>query len=435
MIPPNDSDIPPDFSPQGENRLTPEERAQYILEVRLYNRDSLDSALEQGWRLIRLNLHYTEVEAAVGMSYSTARRKINLVTDPRRQDPEWIKPINWRPCSLILEMCNEKRPGLFEAIKNSPLNDPLVSEKQIEQFVALFDRKQVVDAWRKESGLYRPLLGGGCSLLNSVTCGDCRGLMKKLPPKSVDLIIMSPPYGNQMEGRYPGVDPDVYAAWFVDVMNEPKRILKDHGSVIVVIRAHVVDGDVHPYVEETITALRRAGWVRPGEIIWHKPNGGPCGSIKLARENFEHVLWFGLRGQRPYVDVKALGKFSKRLGLVGGNRHGLFAGQSEPYEGIARIPDVLVVPTLKSTIDHPAMFPPKLVDVFVQTYSKPGDTILDMFAGSGTTCLVAKKRGRNWIGFDVVQKFVNIANERLAADVPDVDLDDDGRCPLCGHRR
>ena len=64
-------------------------------------------------------------------------------------------------------------------------------------------------------------------------------------------------------------------------------------------------------------------------------------------------------------------------------------------------------------ISHPARFPIKLAEFFILAGSNEGDTILDPFSGSGTTCLVAKNYSRHWIGIDANEDYCNIAKIRL----------------------
>ena len=62
---------------------------------------------------------------------------------------------------------------------------------------------------------------------------------------------------------------------------------------------------------------------------------------------------------------------------------------------------------------HPAQFPEKLIDRIIKAGAKPGSIILDPFMGSGTTAVVAKKNGCNFIGYEIEQTYVDMANKRL----------------------
>ena len=65
---------------------------------------------------------------------------------------------------------------------------------------------------------------------------------------------------------------------------------------------------------------------------------------------------------------------------------------------------------------HPAMFPQPLAEKLIKTFCPEGGTVLDCFAGSGTTLLAAQATSRNFYGIDVMQKYVDIARSRLEED-------------------
>ena len=67
----------------------------------------------------------------------------------------------------------------------------------------------------------------------------------------------------------------------------------------------------------------------------------------------------------------------------------------------------------KIAYKHPAIFPESLVHDHIMSWSNEGDIILDPFVGSGTTCKMAKQLGRNYIGIDISQEYIDIAEERV----------------------
>ena len=64
---------------------------------------------------------------------------------------------------------------------------------------------------------------------------------------------------------------------------------------------------------------------------------------------------------------------------------------------------------------HPAIFPEQLAIDHVRSWSNPDDVVLDIFSGSGTTCVAAKMLGRRYIGIDISEEYCNIARQRLEA--------------------
>jgi DNA modification methylase len=66
---------------------------------------------------------------------------------------------------------------------------------------------------------------------------------------------------------------------------------------------------------------------------------------------------------------------------------------------------------------HPAMFPEAMVSDHIASWSNYGDIVLDPFSGSGTTCKMAKKLGRHWIGIEVNPDYIEISNKRMKQEV------------------
>ena len=159
--------------------------------------------------------------------------------------------------------------------------------------------------------------------------------------------------------------------------------------------------------------------------MWYKPNAPPLGAINRYRSAFDWILWFA-KSKHPYSNLKACGQPSKRIGFQSRNRHGNIDGSSDPVEGIARPTNVIVVSagSVDRDIDHPAMFPQELVHRLLLSHAPRGSLILDPFAGSGTTCLVAQKEGYQFLGFDngissKGERYADMANRRLRMEAAD----------------
>ena len=65
--------------------------------------------------------------------------------------------------------------------------------------------------------------------------------------------------------------------------------------------------------------------------------------------------------------------------------------------------------------EHPATFPEKLASDLIVSFSNPGDIVFDCFSGAGTTCKMAKKLGRRYLGVDISQEYCDLARKRIAA--------------------
>jgi DNA modification methylase/ParB-like chromosome segregation protein Spo0J len=266
-----------------------------------------------------------------------------------------------------------------------------------------------------------------------------------LEPESARLICTDIPYGDDFIGQIeelaefaermlmPG---GTFVAYFGHHrFNEKLRAMDKHlnfqwiskltddGSVMIVIRPHLKKGVISDYVLRTRLALRDYGWKECEELIWFKPDGGNAtGSNRRPRRSFEQILWFS-KTHDPYIDTKSCGGWSDRLGFEGKNRFGM--GPNKPHHngqltelksGKSRSADVIHVPVAKVTtgIMHPAMFPIPLAEHLIKTFCPEGGTVLDPFAGSGSTLIAAKKLGRQFYGFDIMPEYVEMARQRLA---------------------
>ena len=256
--------------------------------------------------------------------------------------------------------------------------------------------------------------------LNKIYNEDCLEGMKRIPDKSVSLIVTSPPYAQQRKKQYGGISEKEYPEWTVKWLREVKRILKDDGSVMINIRPHLKNGEISDYVLKTRLAIREDGWTECEELIWIKPDSPPLGSVNRPRRAWESILWFSKSG-KPFCDTKANGLQSDRIGFEsnkfehGGDSH-VHAGQNKSRSGISRSRDYVEVGTgkIEKSIDHPAMFPVHVPEYLIKMCSKKGDVVLDVFMGSGTTAVACINTDRNFIGFELDETYHTVANERIA---------------------
>lgn len=255
----------------------------------------------------------------------------------------------------------------------------------------------------------------------TVLTGDCLTQISTIQDGSIKVVITSPPYAEQRKA-YNGIPEKEYPAWMVSVCEAIRPKLTPDGSILINIRTSIKDGVISDYVLRTRLALRDAGFKENEELIWYKPDSPPWGSTKRPRRVYENILWFS-NTKNPYVNLKAAGASSERIGFSGAPRYGVggtshFSGISDHEYGTSRVTDVFIAYMCDNDkgIMHPAIFPPTLVEQLIQTFTKEGDTVLDPFAGSGTTLLVARKMGRKSIGIELSPEYVAIIEDRLQND-------------------
>lgn len=378
-----------------------------ISRIKELSSDSLEGAIERGCILKTLNLAKHEYESKkIGISFSTGYRLIALVDHPRMQG-DWQKPALWTVCYELLQVSDK----LFDAMLAAGFVGYHTTRRQVRDYVRTWKRRRVSAIPTADE------IDTSMSFHDQVLCGDCIDLISSLPDKSINAVVTSPPYAEQRKGQYEGVSEENYPEWFTQMMDALQPKLTDDGSVLVVIRSHVSDGQVSDYIMRTRLAVRQAGWIECEELIWYKPDSPPLGSILRPRRAFEQILWFS-KARQPFVNLTAGGRRSDRVGFEIPNQNqnqNLYKGTSPSSVGTSRVTDVFTAGVSKneSGIDHPAIYPVTLCTSLIETFSRPGDVILDPFSGSGTTLLAARFLKRKYIGFDTNQEYVNLALRRL----------------------
>ena len=257
--------------------------------------------------------------------------------------------------------------------------------------------------------------------------GDCREELKKLPDNSVDLIVTSPPYADQRKATYGGVPPEKYVEWFLPISEELLRVLKPTGTFILNIKEKVVEGERSTYVMELILAMRKQGWLWTEEFIWHKKNCYPGKWPNRFRDAWERLLQFNkVRQFSMYQDavMVPMGDWAKsrlkklsetdqarddsKVGSGFGKNISNWVGREMAYPS-----NVVHLATECSNKSHSAAFPEELPEWFMKLFTKPEDTVLDPFLGSGTTAFVAQRMRRNIIGIEIQPEYFRLVEKQL----------------------
>jgi site-specific DNA-methyltransferase (adenine-specific) len=274
--------------------------------------------------------------------------------------------------------------------------------------------------------------------LNQIVHGDSIQLMKELNSDSIDLTVTSPPYDDLR--TYKGsVNKDIkfdeyFSFPFVDMAKELYRITKDGGVVIWVVGDSIVDGG------ETGNSFRQAlkfqeiGFKLYDTMIYHK-NGAPFPESGRYSQVFEYMFVF-LKGKKPKTVNIIKDKVNKWAGSSPYGKRSIRTTDGELKQTGA----TFVVGTHgsrynvwyinngagfsskdKIAYNHPAIFPEGLAEDHILSWSNPGDIVFDPMAGSGTTAKMSKMNGRNFIGFDINEEYVKIAQTRLQTVKPYTD--------------
>jgi site-specific DNA-methyltransferase (adenine-specific) len=147
------------------------------------------------------------------------------------------------------------------------------------------------------------------------------------------------------------------------------------------------------------------GFLMRGEVIWDK---GSSASQSTAWGSWQSASNPVLRDVHEYILV-----FSKSTFKRNRENKDSTIGRDE---FLAWTKSVWTFPAVSAKkVGHPAPFPEELPHRLIQLYSFVGDVVLDPFAGSGTTCLVAAMDKRHFIGYDINEEYLKLANERITA--------------------
>jgi DNA modification methylase len=252
-------------------------------------------------------------------------------------------------------------------------------------------------------------------LIDRIICGDCRVLLAELPDACIDLTVTSPPYDNLR--TYKG-----YTFDFETIARQLYRVTKRGGVVVWVVGDSVVDGSETTTSAEQKIFFRHIGFNIHDTMIWEKP-GTANPDVSRYHQVFEYMFvlsvghpktfnglhdrknkWAHRFGKGTVRDTNGEMKHSKQDRIQyseKGLRNNVWYMKTASQENICA-PNV-----------HPAPFSEKLAHDHILSWSNPGDVVLDPMIGSGTTGKMAKEAGRHWIGFDISQEYVDLAQQRV----------------------
>lgn len=261
----------------------------------------------------------------------------------------------------------------------------------------------------------------------SLYLGDAVHILRGFDNDSVDLIVTSPPYADSRIKTYGGIHPDKYVQWFLPFCDELYRVLDSKGTFILNIKEKVVNGERHTYVIELILEMRKRGWLWTEEFVWHKKNCYPGKWPNRFRDSWERLIQFNKsREFMMYQDevMVPIGDWSKsrlanlsdtdkirdlsKVGSGFGKNISNWVGKQHVYPT-----NVLHLATECGNKKHSAAFPYALPEWFIKLFTKPGDTVLDPFMGSGTTIEAANDLGRRAIGIDINEDYYRLVANKF----------------------
>ena len=243
--------------------------------------------------------------------------------------------------------------------------------------------------------------------------------MKSIPDGSIDLTVTSPPYDNLR--TYNGFSFD-----FENIAKELYRITKDGGVVVWVVGDATIKGS------ETGTSFKQALFFKDIGFNIHDTMIYDKGSSQFPNftryyQCFEYMFVFSkgkIKTFNPICDRKNINGGSKisgrerqrngKLNQKSGEKNGRTIKEFGCRYNIWRIsPGYMLSTTDKYAYEHPAIFPEQLANDHIISWSNESDTVFDPFMGSGTTGKMALLNNRKFIGFELDDKYFEIAKQRI----------------------
>lgn len=246
--------------------------------------------------------------------------------------------------------------------------------------------------------------------------GDAKKIISEWPEKSVDCIVTSPPYYGlrdyKVEGQI-GAEPteEEYLDSLVQVFRECRRVLKSDGVFWLNIGDRYVNKRLRCMPWKLALRLADDGWYLRQDVIWHKPNPMPESIKSRCTKSHEYIFMFSktLKHYFGYWDLREPAKYTAEM-LKKRKKMPTFEGKysyaaDERYrtrgagaykpDGMRAKRSVWSMGTTCVKSAHPAPFPDQLVRNCILGGCRPGGTVLDPFAGSGTVGRVAVELGRS----------------------------------------
>lgn len=262
--------------------------------------------------------------------------------------------------------------------------------------------------------------------MNKLFCHSSED-MHELNDNAVSLTVTSPPYWNAIDYDRHSEDNkqnyrtrnyktgydlyDDYLDWLTNLFKEVLRVTKPGGFLSIVIGTVLFNKKHIPVPQDLTSRLSKEGWEFHQDIIWHKCTAG----VKRA----------GVSIQKPYpgyfypnIMTEYILIFKKPGDAIFKNRE-----MDEKKESAYPINKLFtmdianniwhIAPVPPNTIDHPCPYPEEIPYRLINLYSYKGELVLDPFLGSGQTPKVAKALHRNYVGYDIFQKYIDIAAKRI----------------------
>jgi DNA modification methylase len=285
-------------------------------------------------------------------------------------------------------------------------------------------------------------------------CGDSLDVLGSLDAESVDLVLTSPPFALLRQKTYGNADQAEYVDWLCRFAPLIRRVLKPTGSYVIDLGGAYQRGkpvrSLHQY-RMLIRHVDEFGFHLAEEFFWHNPSKLPSpiewvNKRKIRVKDTVNTLWWLGKTEWPKADTSnVLAPYSERMKVLLRNPERFYKPKERPSghdisrgfakdNGGAIPPNLLQWPNSESNgrylqlcksfgvEPHPARFPAALPEFFIRFLTDEGDTVLDIFGGSGTTGEAADQLGRRWRTVEIDPVFARASVFRFVGDRSDAEI-------------
>lgn len=252
--------------------------------------------------------------------------------------------------------------------------------------------------------------------LNKILQGDCLELFKNIPDNSIDMTFADPPFN--LQKRYTSYTDNLefqeYLDWCKKWIAEIVRVTKPTGSIFL--------HNIPKWLTFYATYLNKFAHFKHW-IAWDAPTA-PMG--KSLQPSHYGILFYTkeARGAKIY-ELRHPHKRDRKQGYLlkdyGGKKDGL-----HPFGPLVSDvwTDIHRIKHNSKRDEHPCQLPLHLMDRLILMVTDETDVVLDPFSGTGTTAISAKRLGRNYIGFELDEKYVDISRNKLSQVKSNYKIDD-----------
>lgn len=295
--------------------------------------------------------------------------------------------------------------------------------------------------------------------------GDSLGLLRELADDSVNLCVTSPPFALQRQKEYGNLDEYKYVDWLAEFATLVRQKLTPDGSFVLDLGGAYQKGLPSRSLYNFRIPIRfcdEIGFFLAEDFYWYNPAKLPSpiewvNKRKIRVKDSVNTVWWFSKTPWPKADVtKVLAPYSDRMKKLLSDPDGFYRPKDRPSghdigAGFAKdnggaIPsNLLQISNTDSNGSylrgckavgikaHPARFPGKLPDFFIKMLTSPGDLVVDIFAGSNTTGVVAESLSRRWKSFELSREYLAASTFRfMNADACENDLRDAYQAVLSG---